>query len=109
MADETDNKEVFEKLNDYTLSVVNDFQRQAGADPELRRIFNFKAQQITNIYSMWYGHAVTSNMTVEKFSELDCLDEVRDMHKKLREMGGNPPCLHDIVKPLSRPGKSPGL
>lgn len=91
--DSPENTEVFEKLNDYTLSVVNDFARQNGANPELRRIFNFAAQNITTIYSMWYGYAVTSNMHSEKFSELDSLDEVARMHEKLREMKGNPPPL----------------
>lgn len=109
MTDQPENKEVFEKLNDYTLSVVNDFARQAGADPELRRIFNFQARQVTNIYSMWYGHAVSANMLVQKFSELDSLDEVKEMHKKLCEMGGNPPGLPDVVQPLGKPAKSLSL
>jgi len=91
--DSPENTEVFEKLNDYTLSVVNDFARQSGADPELRRIFNFAAQDITTIYSMWYGHALTSSMHVEKFSALDSLDEVARMHEKLRDMKGHPPPL----------------
>lgn len=88
-----ENAEVFEKLNDYTLSVTYDFARQEKADPELRRIFNFAAQNITTIYSMWYGHAVTSSMHVEKFSALDSLDEVRMMHEKLKDLRGNPPPL----------------
>lgn len=93
-----ENPEVFEKLNDYTLSVVNDFGRMSKADPELRRIFNFAARDITSIYSMWYGSAVTSNMNVTKFSELDSLDEVQLMHRKLRDMGGNPPELPPAEK-----------
>ncbi|MDP2206731.1 MAG: hypothetical protein Q8K65_10555 [Alphaproteobacteria bacterium] len=88
-----ENTEVFEKLNDYTLSVVNDFARQDQADPELRRIFNFAAQSVTTIYSMWYGHAVTSSLHVEKFSDLDSLDEVARMHEKLCDMDGHPPPL----------------
>lgn len=93
-----ENSEVFEKLNDYTLSVVNDFARQEQADPELRRIFNFAARNVTTIYSMWYGHAVTSNLQVEKFSDLDSLDEVARMHEKLRDMGGKPPALPTLDK-----------
>ncbi len=99
-----ENKEVFEKLNDYTLSVVNDFTRMAQADPELRRIFNFKARQVINIYSMWYSNGIGTQMQVQKFSELDSLDEVKDMHRKLCEMGGNPPGLPDIVAPVPKPG-----
>jgi hypothetical protein len=99
---EPENTEVFEKLNDYTLSVVHDFARLHKTDPELRRIFNFAARNVTTIYSMWYGHAVTSNMHVEKFSDLDSLDEVAMMHAKLCEMDGNPPPLPT----LDKPGKS---
>lgn len=109
MADDAENTEVFEKLNDYTLSVTNDFARQKGADPELRRIFNFKARQVTNIYSMWYGASVTTSMTIQKFSELDSLDEVTAMHRKLCEMQGNPPGLPDIVQPVTKPAKSLSL
>lgn len=87
------NEEIFEKLNDYTLSVVHDFVRNDRADPELRRIFNFAAQNITTIYSMWYGEAVASNMQVQNFSELDSLDEVARMHAQLCQMDGHPPPL----------------
>lgn len=87
------NDEIFEKLNDYTLSVVNDFSRQSKADPELRRVFNFAAQNITTIYSMWYGHALSSNIHVQNFSDLDSLDEVARMHEQLRKMEGHPPPL----------------
>lgn len=109
MADDDEipeNPEVFEKLNDYTLSVVNDFSRMDQADPELRRIFNFAARNITSIYSMWYGSAVTSNMTVTKFSELDSLDEVQMMHSKLCALGGNPPALPAADK-LEKSGLRP--
>lgn len=89
-------------MNDYTLSTVTEFTNQSSSDPTLRRIFNFKARQITNIYSQWYGSAVSNSMVIQKFSELDSLDEVADMHQRLRDKGGNPP-------PLERDalGKSP--
>ncbi|MFN7113789.1 MAG: hypothetical protein ACK4PK_05450 [Alphaproteobacteria bacterium] len=102
-----ENTEVFEKLNDYTLSVVNDFARQDKADPELRRIFNFAARNVTTIYSMWYGHSVTSNLHVEKFSDLDSLDEVARMHEKLRALNGNPPPLPSLDKPARAGLRSP--
>ena|SRR6218665_243764 len=98
-----ENPEIFEKLNDYTLSVVNDFGRMHKADPELRRIFNFAAQDVTTIYSMWYSAAVSSSMNVQKFSELDSLGEVQMMHAKLRELGGHPPELPQGDK-LGKPG-----
>lgn len=111
MNTEDDSPEIYSKLNDYTLSVVTDFTRQASADPELRRIFNFKARQVTSIYSMWYGHAVTSNMETQRFSDLDSLDEVAGMREKLIKLGGNPPpldapCQHHRKSGLKTPGHS---
>lgn len=111
METESDSPEIYSKLNDYTLSVVTDFVRQAEADPELRRIFNFKAQQVTTIYSMWYGKAVTSNMETQKFSDLDSLEEVSDMREKLIRLGGHPPPLaatraHHHKTGLKTPGHS---
>jgi hypothetical protein len=87
------NEEIYEKLNDYTLSVTNDFERQERADPELRRIFNFKAQQVTTIFSQWYSSSVSNSMAIQKFSELDSLEEVELMRSKLKELGGDPPGL----------------
>lgn len=102
----SDNFEAYEKLNDYTLSVTTDFSRQSSADPELRRIFNFLARQVTTVYSQWYGSAVSNSMVIQKFSELDSLAEVELMHKKLSQLGGTPPALADILpqdKPAIRP------
>lgn len=97
------NEEIYEKINDYTLSVVTDFGRMYSADPELRRIFNFRAQQVTTIYSMRYSQTVSSNMHIQNFSEFDSLDEVEQMRKKLLEMNGTPPL---VGEPLRRmPGK----
>ena len=73
MEAEDDQPEIYSKINDYTLSVVVDFTRQAQADPELRRIFNFKSRQITTIYSMWYRDGLTSNMETQNFSALDSI------------------------------------
>lgn len=93
----TENVEIFEKLNDYTLSVTFDFARQAQADPELRRIFNFQSRQITSIYSMWYSSGLSTTMQVQRFSDLDSLDEVQTMHQKLCDLGGSPPALSQIL------------
>lgn len=95
--------EDFEILNGYTLSVTNDFDRQAQADPELRRIFNFKARQVTNIFSQWYSEGVSNSMVIQKFSELDSLAEVFDMHAKLKELGGNPPDISDLSSDSGKP------
>ena len=100
MADE--NRETFEKLNDYTLSVRTDFSHQAQSDPMLRRIFNFRAQQVTEIYSTWYRDGISTSMVQSRFSDLDSRDEVELMRGKLRELGGNPP---ENNAPRSLPGK----
>lgn len=102
-----ENEEIFEKLNDYTLSVVNDFARHSEIDPELRRIFNFKAQQVTSIYAQWRGTAVSGAMDIRNFSDLDSLDEVQSMHAKLIEMEGNPPSLDRIIRTpkIAGPGR----
>lgn len=98
----SDNPETYEKLNDYTLSVSTDFARLDGADPELRRIFNFRARQVTHIFSQWYGSGVSNSMVIQKFSELDSHDEVALMHGKLVELGGRPPDLADLL-PQDKP------
>ena len=101
MSDE--NPETFEKLNDYTLSVRTNFSHQAESDPVLRRIFNFRAAQITEIYSVWYSEAVSTSMLQTRFSDLDSQDEVELMRDKLRALGGKPP---DSAPPRSLPGKN---
>lgn len=53
---------------------------------------------------MWYSTGISTNMQIQKFSELDSLDEVAEMHKRLCEMGGNPPGLTDVLQPLPKPG-----
>lgn len=103
MADDSENPEIFEKLNDYTLSVTTDFERQGQADPELRRIFNFRARQVTTIFSQWYGAGVSNTMNIKNFSELDSLDEVELMRQKLRQLGGNPPAVIGGEQALDKP------
>lgn len=103
----SENPEIFEKLNDYTLSVTTDFHRQASADPELRRIFNFKARQVTTIFSQWYSHSVGNAMDVKNFSQLDSLEEVEFMRQKLRELGGNPPSVIEGEQSIDKPSIRP--
>jgi hypothetical protein len=102
-----ENPEIFEKLNDYTLSVTNDFERQAQADRELRRIFNFKARQVTTIFSQWFGHAVSNTMDVKNFSQLDSLEEVELMRRKLIDLGGRPPVTIEGEQSLDKPSILP--
>ncbi|MBI1214456.1 MAG: hypothetical protein GC185_01395 [Alphaproteobacteria bacterium] len=99
--------EQFEMLNDYTLAVSTVFSLQSRADPTLRRVFNFRARQVTEIYSMWYSQSVTSSMQSKNFSDYDSADEILLMHKKLVDMGGRPPALDDMLKTLRKPALAP--
>ena len=88
-------QEVFEKLNDYTLSTHIDFDHQKDADPCLRRIFNFAAREVTTIYSMWYSTGISTTMDVRGFSSLDSLAEAEKMRRELIKLGGRPPELEN--------------
>lgn len=99
----SENPEIFEKLNDYTLSVTTDFDRQSSADPELRRIFNFKARQVTTIYSQWYHAGVSNTMDIKNFSQLDSLEEVELMRRKLIDLGGRPPVAIEGEQSIDKP------
>ncbi len=98
--------ERYRKENDYTLSAVQDLP-SGGL---LTRQFNFASEQITTIYERKaekdstvggsYGSdpkatavsvALSSQMTVQKFSELDSQAEVDLMRAKLLADGGNIP------------------
>ena len=96
-------EEVFEKLNDYTLSTYVSFDLQKQADPTLRRIFNFEARQVTTIYSMWYRDGISSSVDIKNFSALDSQQEIERMRGKLVELGGSPPPPDD---PDALPGKT---
>ncbi|MDI1227315.1 MAG: hypothetical protein PSY14_06495 [bacterium] len=98
--------ERYRKENDYTLSAVQDL----SGGGSLTRQFNFAAEQITTIYErkaekestlgVSYGSdgkatavgiALSSQMTIQKFSELDSQAEVEIMREKLLEEGGKIP------------------
>ena len=67
----------------------------------IARIFNFKAAQVTTIAREWIsgsaGNTIHSQLDVRNFSEIDSKDEIREMHKKLVELGGTPPAIDDIL------------
>jgi hypothetical protein len=101
----------YSKYNDYTLA-----EEGAVAGGTLTRHFNFAAATVTTIFqaktvetqtlraygsdggvSAGVGVAMTSQMQVHKFSELDCAREVVILHAKLVELGGTPPPLEEIL------------
>jgi hypothetical protein len=100
----------YAKEDDYTLRVTNDLP-DGG---QLCRYFNFAAEQITTVFSRkeeikielkkeasdsWGGNshaaaasvALTSQMNIEKFSDLDSQFEVELMREKLISLKGQPP------------------
>ena len=98
--------EQFVKENDYTLSIIQKTEENDDGVTQkfrLTRTFNFAAAQITTITSsMVYesrgssagGSAATSaQTTIQNFSDIDSKEEIKLMHEKLKELGGNPPEL----------------
>jgi hypothetical protein len=98
--------EEFTKDNDYTLRIEITHQSQSNFFRGLTRIFNFKAAQVSEIYREWLtsnGAALANSMTVRNFSEIESKDEIRDMHKKLVELGGRPPAIDEVLPaPLNK-------
>lgn len=94
--------------DDYTLLAVNTL----SSGGTISRFFNFASQQVTTIFrekaevsgemraysseggvSVARAVALTSQMQVQKFSELDSTTELELMHEKLVQEGGHPPAL----------------
>lgn len=113
MTDQTN----YRKENDYILSAANNMPYPA--EGSLCRYFNFASKQITVIYSnekttstkaysapdyiRQFGGksdvstssaiALTSQMQIQNFADIPSQDEIKLMHAKLKDMGGNPPTL----------------
>ena len=116
----------FTKEDDYTLLVVTTdttpLRSYGSYNTEkvsnLTRTFNFMAAQVTTVIhdSLFESHgehsggsaAVSTQMIIQNFSDIDSKEEIKLMHAKLVELGGHPPELSfDLGKrPLSltRPG-----
>jgi hypothetical protein len=110
----------YKKENDFTLS--DTIETPGGGT--LSRVFNFASGTITTVFREKFyekdtvrayssdggvgiaiGAALTSQMHVQKFSELDSLHEVAALHAELQRQGGNPPPLEDIVNVSVATGK----
>jgi hypothetical protein len=108
----------YRKEDDYTLIASNNLP----ASGTITRIFNFASEQVTTIYREkaelsgdmkaggWDGGvsvaksvALSAQMQIQKFSELDSLREVDLMREQLRKEGGNPP---DACEALDKPKPS---
>lgn len=99
-------QETFTVENPYTLRVDRDHFSYSSQSRGITREFNFKARQVTTVYHDQLrtsnGVAVTSQMAVQNFCDIEGTDEIRDMHAKLVELGGKPPAIDDL---LGTPGK----
>ena len=111
----------YKKEDDYTLVATNTLPTGGT----ISRFFNFASQQVTTIFrekaevsgemraygsdggvSVARAVALTSQMQVQKFSDLDSAVEVSLMHDRLVQAGGHPPALADILdKPKSSVAK----
>lgn len=95
------------KEDDYTL-LATTYTASGGT---ISRYFNFASQQVTTLYerkerekdtagsyqstSTSVAVALASELTVQNFSELDSLAEVKLMRDELVKLKGNPPELPD--------------
>jgi hypothetical protein len=111
--------------DEYTLCATT---RVPGADGTLCRYFNFAAEQVTTIFnakaemkddksaggydggvSVAVSVALTSQMHIQKFSDLDSDAEIELMRAKLAELGGKPPASDDLGKGKKMRGTVAGL
>jgi len=110
----------YRKENEFTLS--DTLENPGGGT--LTRYFNFASATITTIFrekiyekdsvkqynsqggaGIAIGAALTSQMQIQKFSELDSLHEVSALHKELETRGGHPPPLEDLLSMNVTTGK----
>ncbi len=109
----------YHRIDPTTLAVVSSLAHDKSdwGAPRLTRIFNFISRQVTTIYergvlqeytipkhtdygssSKGYSAAVTSSMQIHDFKDLPNPDEIVQMHAKLRERGGKPPPLDEVMQ-----------
>ena len=116
----------YAKEDDYTLLVTNTLPTGGT----LCRYFNFAAGQITTIFtkqsdlkdkesirayaseggagiSVSVSTALTSQMQTQNFTSLDYTAELEQLHKILKDKGGNPPPLDEKpTKKIDKPSKN---
>lgn len=73
------------------------------------RMYDFNAGQVLNYVQQCYdSNARTPEMSVLSFSQIENPQCIADAHRALRELGGHPPALEDVLpsRPLGKPGLS---
>jgi hypothetical protein len=105
----------YTKQNEFTLLETT----EVPGGGTLCRYFNFAAATITTIFreramekdsrsagsydggvSVAIGLALTSQMQIQKFSELDSSREIALLHGELVKRGGAPPPLEDVLQTM---------
>lgn len=119
----------YHKDSDYTISEVQFAEgtdvRTGSSQPvrttsTITRTFNFLSAQLTTrtraeIYQPRYGDSgasasVATELHIQNFTDLPTLAEVRHMHNKLQELGGNPPPLEEILSDnMGKPRYAPSF
>jgi hypothetical protein len=111
-------------IDKMTLQVVQPLHPEPTSEwgsPQLRRIFNFRARQVTSIYERGglqsfpiprggssyaseagYTAAVTSAINIQNFRDIEGQDEIAEMHAELRRLGGKPPPLEDVLEKCAK-------
>jgi len=87
------------KLNDQTISETSSI----GVHAKLTKIFNFESRQVTTIlvdelqisqYRDGSGKsnaaAVSTQMNIQNFKDIEGTGEFQRMHEELKNLGGNP-------------------
>lgn len=112
-------QENFQKICDYTLRI--DIENMHSRDDGVRRgdsitrLFNFRARQLTTVERSWIyeprggdaggSAALSTHSRTESFDDLPGDSEIPLMHAKLRELGGEPPALEEVMpKALGKQG-----
>lgn len=107
--------------NDYTLSAVRETETMRKSEntedrivyvSSLTRTFNFMSAQVTTIKcdrmcqsrgtESGGSAAVSTQMVIENFNDIQLTAEIELMHEKLVEMGGKPPAIVDILGRLNK-------
>jgi hypothetical protein len=110
-------QETFTKENDYTLgqhwSEATDHGDYTVDKVKLSRYFNFLSCQVTTLFREKLTEpgtndvagmgALTSQLKIQNFSDIESPNEIRLMHAKLLEQEGKPPPLDEVLKTVSKP------
>jgi hypothetical protein len=96
------------KTGDQTLMISGDSAVALNNEDWYRsttvsREFNFAARQVTTIaeFILWHKKSTTPGVScstsVTNFADIEGKEEIAFAHRQLRELGGKPPPLADVI------------